>query len=41
MDAGTAKDYIEDLLAEIQRLRRLIAQAEEEISRLRRVVRNG
>jgi Mg2+ and Co2+ transporter CorA len=41
MDAGTAKDYIEDLLAEIQRLVKKLDEAEEEISRLRRVVRNG
>ena len=41
MDAGTAKDYIEDLLAEIERLRRLMTEAEEEILRLRKVVSNG
>jgi Mg2+ and Co2+ transporter CorA len=41
MDAGTAKDYIEDLLTEIQRLVKKLDEAEEEISRLRRVVRNG
>lgn len=41
MDIGTAKDYIEDLLAEIARLRRNIEEAEAEIARLKRVVRNG
>lgn len=41
MDIGTAKDYIEDLQAEIARLRRNIEEAEAEIARLKRLVRNG